>query len=114
VAGNFSLHHRVQTGFETHTASYPVGTRGSFLGVKWPGREADHLRPYSADVKNAWSYTSTPQYTFILPLPYKYSGRMKSEDKDQEFEIYMRKIINYLTLWIIVHGKPINVPTNLA
>jgi hypothetical protein len=30
-------------------------------GVGWPEREADHLRPPSVTVKNAWSYTSTPQ-----------------------------------------------------
>jgi hypothetical protein len=58
-ARNFSLHHRVQNGSEAHPASYPTGTRGSFLGVKRPGREADHSSPSSADVKNAWSYTST-------------------------------------------------------
>jgi hypothetical protein len=29
-------------------------------GVKQPGREADHSPPSSAEVKNAWSYTSTP------------------------------------------------------
>jgi hypothetical protein len=39
-AGNFS-HHRVQNGSGAHPA-YPMGTRGSFLGVKRPGREADH------------------------------------------------------------------------
>jgi hypothetical protein len=31
-AGNFSLHHRVQNGSEVHLASYPMGTRGSFVG----------------------------------------------------------------------------------
>jgi hypothetical protein len=31
-AGNFSLHHRVQTGSGAHPASYPMGTRGSFPG----------------------------------------------------------------------------------
>jgi hypothetical protein len=31
-----------------------------FLGVKRPGREADHSPPSSAEVKNAWSYTSIP------------------------------------------------------
>jgi hypothetical protein len=36
----FSLHHRVQNGPGTHPASYPLGTKGSFLGVKRPGREA--------------------------------------------------------------------------
>jgi hypothetical protein len=29
------------------------------LGVKRPGREAHHSPPFSAEVKNAWSYTST-------------------------------------------------------
>jgi hypothetical protein len=30
------------------------------LGVKWPGHEADHSPPSTAEVKNAWSYTSIP------------------------------------------------------
>jgi hypothetical protein len=33
-------------------------------GVKWSGREYDHLPLSSADVKSAWSYTSTPPYVF--------------------------------------------------
>jgi hypothetical protein len=33
-AGNFSLHHRVQNGSGAYPASYPMGTRGSFLGGK--------------------------------------------------------------------------------
>jgi hypothetical protein len=32
--GNFSLHHRVQNGSGVHPASYPMGTRSSFLGGK--------------------------------------------------------------------------------
>jgi hypothetical protein len=43
--GNFSLHHSVQTGSRVHLTSYPMGTRGG------PGREADHLPPFSAEVK---------------------------------------------------------------
>jgi hypothetical protein len=35
------------------------------LGLKRSGREADHLPPSSAEVKNVWSYTSTPQYAFM-------------------------------------------------
>jgi hypothetical protein len=41
-AGNFSLRHRVQTGYGTHPASYSMGTGGSFPGDKavrmwsWP------------------------------------------------------------------------------
>jgi hypothetical protein len=44
----------------THPASYPIGTKGSSLGVKRPGREANHPHPSSTEVKNAWSYTSSP------------------------------------------------------
>jgi hypothetical protein len=33
--------------------------------VKRPGREADHSPLSSTDVKNASSYTSTPQYAFM-------------------------------------------------
>jgi hypothetical protein len=33
------------------------------LGVKRPGREADHSPPSSAEVKNAWSYISITLYT---------------------------------------------------
>jgi hypothetical protein len=35
------------------------------LSVKRPGREADHSSPSNAEVKNAWSYTSTPTYVFM-------------------------------------------------
>jgi hypothetical protein len=33
-AGNFSLHHRIQNSSEAHPASYPMGIRGSFPGIK--------------------------------------------------------------------------------
>jgi hypothetical protein len=36
-AGNFSLHHHVQNGSRAHSASYPMGTRGSFPGGKAAG-----------------------------------------------------------------------------
>jgi hypothetical protein len=49
-AGNFSLHRRVQNGSGVHLASYPMGIRGSFPGVKRPGRETDHSPPSSAEV----------------------------------------------------------------
>jgi hypothetical protein len=56
---------RVSMGVVRHPASYPMGTRDSFPGVKRPGRETDNSPPSSAEVKNAWSYTSTPQYVFM-------------------------------------------------
>jgi len=60
VAGNFSFHHHIQSGSEAHPTSYPMGVLGALsLGIKQLGHEADHPLPSSAQVKNAWSYTST-------------------------------------------------------
>jgi len=39
-----------------------MGTRGSFPGEKQQGHEDDHSPPSSAEVKNAWSNTSTSSY----------------------------------------------------
>jgi hypothetical protein len=36
------------------------GHRNSFLGVRRPGRDIEHLILSSAEVKNEWSYTSYP------------------------------------------------------
>jgi hypothetical protein len=38
----------------------PLGGR-----IKRPGHKADHLLPSSAEIRNEWSYTSTPPYIFI-------------------------------------------------
>jgi hypothetical protein len=35
------------------------------LGIKRRRRETENSPPSSADVKNAWSYISTPQYAFM-------------------------------------------------
>jgi hypothetical protein len=42
------------------------GFRGLSLGVKRPVREADHSPASSAEVNNAWCYTSTPQYVLMV------------------------------------------------
>jgi hypothetical protein len=42
------------------------------LELKWPEREADHSPPSSAEVKNAWSYISIPQYVFMAWCLVKY------------------------------------------
>jgi hypothetical protein len=39
--------------------------QGLSLGVKRPGREADHSPPASAEVNKMWIYTSTPPYDFM-------------------------------------------------
>jgi hypothetical protein len=71
-AEKFSLRHHVKIGSGAHPGSYPLGTGDSFPGVKWPGREAHHSPPSSAEVKNVWSYTFTPQYVFIAWCLVKY------------------------------------------
>jgi hypothetical protein len=48
VAGNFSLHHRVQKVSGAHPAPYPMG---SFPGVKRPGSEVNNSLPSNAKVK---------------------------------------------------------------
>jgi hypothetical protein len=51
-AGNFSLHHRVQNGSGAHPASSIQWVPGALSpGVKRPEREAEHLPPSSAEVK---------------------------------------------------------------
>jgi hypothetical protein len=62
----FSPLHSLQTGSEAHPNSIQW-VRGGALSpeVKRPGREADHARPSSAEVKNTWSYISTLQYVFM-------------------------------------------------
>jgi hypothetical protein len=57
------------------TASKPVLGPPSFLlngywehlprELKWPEREADHLAPFSAEVKDSCGYISAPQYVFV-------------------------------------------------
>jgi hypothetical protein len=61
----FSLLNVVQTGSEAHPASHPMGTGGSFPGVKRPGFETHNSPWTSAEVKKMWIYTSTPSYAFI-------------------------------------------------
>jgi hypothetical protein len=61
----YFLLHVVQTGSGVHPTSSPMGTGGSFPGVKRPAREADHSPPASIEVKKMWIYTSTPPYAFM-------------------------------------------------
>jgi hypothetical protein len=52
-AKDFSSSLFVQTSSGAHPASYPMGTGGPFPGVKaWPGRDAYHSPPSSAEVEN--------------------------------------------------------------
>jgi hypothetical protein len=50
-AVNFSLHHRVQNGSGPTQPSIQWVPGALSLGVKRPGREADHSPPYIAEVR---------------------------------------------------------------
>jgi hypothetical protein len=59
-AGNFSVHHRVQTGLKPTQPPIQWVLGALSQVIKRLRREAGHSPPSSAEVKNAWSYTSTP------------------------------------------------------
>jgi hypothetical protein len=48
---NFLFSTSSKTGSKARSASYPMGTEGFFPGVKLLGREADHSRSTSTEVK---------------------------------------------------------------
>jgi hypothetical protein len=58
-AGRFYLHYRVQNGSGATQPPIQWVPGALSLGVKRPGREADHSPPSCAEVKKAWSYTFT-------------------------------------------------------
>jgi hypothetical protein len=89
---HFSRLQTVQTLGPTHPSIQCVPAALS-PGVKWPGREVDHSPPSNAEVKNEWSYTSTPpiptwcaqgqlyfctKHQVICPLSLKRPGLHKS------------------------------------
>jgi hypothetical protein len=74
-AGDFPSHHRVQTGSGDHTASYPMGTRGSFPGGKTAGAEANHSPPFSAEVIEC-----VELYIQSLNTPSRRSAQLKHKD----------------------------------
>jgi hypothetical protein len=73
-SGNFSFHHRVQTGSGAHPASYPMGTRRSFPGGKvavvwrWP------LTYISCRGQRMSGTSPLPQYAFIVSCSVKSAG----------------------------------------
>jgi hypothetical protein len=61
------------------------GNYGSFVGVKWPGREANNSPPHSAEIKSEWNYTSTPPYAFMVQTRITLSVRYTLNYMGQHF-----------------------------
>jgi hypothetical protein len=55
----------IQTGCGTYPASFSVVPGALSLVIKGLGHEADCSLASSAEVKNAWGYTSTPPYILM-------------------------------------------------
>jgi hypothetical protein len=84
------------------------------LGVKRPGRGADHSPPPNAEVKNAWSYTSTPQYVFMAWCLFKHRDNFTSYptliilcslmlSKLHTYDYIFRHIYIYIYIYIHTH-----------
>jgi hypothetical protein len=73
-------------------------------GVKLPGREADHTPPFSAEVKNAFSYTSTPQYFFVTWCVTKHKNNFISTFTLTLKELDMRVCAGFIWLRIRAFG----------
>jgi hypothetical protein len=94
--GNFSFHHRVQTGCVVHPASYPMGARGSFSGGKaaggwsWPltsiyCRDQECVEPYIHSPNTLWcgaqlkKRTGTTKNFYVLMQWYQNCGSQHTE-----------------------------------
>jgi hypothetical protein len=62
----FSLFKNVHSSPGANTTSYSMDVMDSFLRGKVSRAKVDHSSPSSAEIKNAWSYTSIPSYVFLV------------------------------------------------
>jgi hypothetical protein len=97
IMGFFSLHHRIQDWLWCPPSLLSNGYRGGALspGAQRSGREADHSPPSSAEVKNAWSCTSAPQYVFMAWCLVKHRDNFKCvrRYKPQVLEKFMKNVL---------------------
>jgi hypothetical protein len=66
----------------------PLGSRITFPTVNRPVREADHSPPPTAEVKNAWNYTSAPQYAFMAWCSVKAQGQLHLHKTNTQNGVY--------------------------
>jgi len=96
VGARFSA--SVQTGPEAHPASYTMG-KGSFPGVKRPGRGVDHLT-----LKKEYSYTSNPLWAFVACSRPNFSFTLEQPDG-------LRTSSLCLQLAVYLKAKPLHTQT---
>jgi hypothetical protein len=92
----FSFHRSVQTGSGADPASCPMGTVGSFPGVKRQGREAVHSPPSSAEVKNGGAVPPLPR------MPSWYSAKLNKHGDNFTFIMWIyTSILPYVFMVLI-------------
>jgi hypothetical protein len=102
---NFSLHHSVRTGSGIHSASYPVGIRGYFPGVKRLGYEVDRSPPSSAGVKECVElYLHSPIYLHGVVLSQSTRTTLPLT------QMLMNQFHNRLKIPNSVYGAPATIP----
>jgi hypothetical protein len=75
-------------------------------GVKRPGREAGHSPNFSAEVKNEWSYTSTPN---------KFSWRGAYLSTGTTLPLLLLLLLLFIYFWFIFSFySSLNSPTSLS
>jgi hypothetical protein len=89
-----SVPHTTQIGPGAHPASFPVGTGVVSSGVKLPGSEANNSPP-SAEVKNAWSYTSNSSYVCLAWCLIKRQGQLYFSHLSAIIAIFSPKVFDY-------------------
>jgi hypothetical protein len=72
--------------------------QGCSLGVNPLGRETGHLPPYSADVKNMWSHTSTPTYAFTACIGTTLCSISSSPPAFDSCDVYAKSLLYLLCL----------------
>jgi hypothetical protein len=111
-ARDYSLFHSVQIRSVAHSASYSVGTRGSFSRVKWSGREVDHSPQSNAEVKNDWVIPHSPtcwclinyaQGKLCLYLYYEQSQISAKWPKTIEHKQNKKKFTNQIVYFFITY-----------
>jgi hypothetical protein len=74
------------------------------LGVKQPSSETDHSPPSSAEVKNAWSYTST------LTTPSRRGAQLKHRDSFTfSFNLFLIYVCLFLCFFIVSYYLSVNL-----
>jgi hypothetical protein len=101
-----------------------MGTKSSYLEVKWPKHEADYPLPSSAKSKNVWNFTYTlprsatlhftmythTHLTMVCMVPVRYVKAQNRSDIRLYYCIVCFTYIHILPIWCIKWPPPNRFP----